>query len=129
MLTSVKNRVFGTTVFAIFLCAGAFACGPNFPNRLLIGGDNVVLKAPVVNFHTEIKSIQIPYDPGCKAIYKGKVRYEEFQVNTDVADLDKALFDAGINKKRRQEVVANYRKAKQHSNCLKGILQISFLFR
>jgi len=123
MLTSVKFRIFGAAVFVMFFCGGVFACGPNFPNRLLIGGDNVVLKAPVVNFHTEIKSIKIPYDPGCKTVYKGKVRYEEFQVNTDVADLAEALKDSGISEKRRQEVVANYRNARQGLVKFKNAIQ------
>lgn len=113
MSTHNKLRIFGVTFFVLFIGGGVLACGPNFPNRLLIGGDYVVLKAPSTNFYSEVKSIAPPSDPGCKVPDRGGVLYDEFLINTEAADLGDALENAGISEKRRQEVVAQYRNARR----------------
>jgi tetratricopeptide (TPR) repeat protein len=48
------------------------ACGPHFPNRVLLGGDNVVLKAPVASFREEIERIKPPLPARFKAVLPPK---------------------------------------------------------
>ncbi|MCF7955336.1 MAG: hypothetical protein K9M75_06005 [Phycisphaerae bacterium] len=113
MLTSVKITVFGAVYFGLVLGGSVFACGPDFPNRLLIGGDNVVFKAPETNFYKEITSIKPPYEPVFKAVNRGRVQYAVFNVNADVADLADALAGTGLSEKSRQVVVDQYRSARE----------------
>ena len=43
-------------IITLCLSSGVLqACGPSFPNRVLLGGDNAVLKAPVASFQEEIE--------------------------------------------------------------------------
>ena len=59
----MKSKNFSAAIFlaAVILIFGgkAFACGPDFPNNLLNGGDQAVLQAPVADFQRELERMKL----------------------------------------------------------------------
>jgi hypothetical protein len=87
------------TIFA----GKAFACGPDFPNNLLNGGDQAVLQAPVADFQRELERMKlantklraVPLDAGQK--------FYEQSTELEMNDLAAALKREKIS--REQSVV------------------------
>ena len=105
-----------TIVIVITLCLSAKAlqaCGPSFPNRVLLGGDNVVLKAPIANFRKEIEHIKPPVPPRFKAVPPSGRRYRQQTAVADVEDLQKALAQEGVSGRERTKIVAQYRALRE----------------
>lgn len=96
-----KMRAVAATGMVLGLaCAGALlsgghqvnACGPYFPNRLLVQGDQAVLEAPVGDFWSEIKRIPKPNDVWERNPKLGEEETLEAQsVRLDVEDVREAL--------------------------------------
>ena len=63
----VRNLVWSLTAL-LLLIHSLQACGPFFPNRVLVEGDDYVLKAPVAGFQKEIERIQPPVPTRLKAV-------------------------------------------------------------
>lgn len=82
---------------AVLLGAGAvlLACGPNFPNRLLLMGDAAVMSAPRAEFRREIERVLPTAPPRFKAIEpaSGTDVYRQ-SIEVDVSDLRMAMGDA-----------------------------------
>lgn len=59
----MKSKNFSAIVFPAFVilsfAGNTFACGPDFPNNLLNGGDEAVLQAPVANFQRELERMKL----------------------------------------------------------------------
>jgi len=100
MFLSFDRNLVAWAAALSLLAAPIYACGPFFPNRVLIGGDRVVLQAPVANFRREVERIKPPLPARFKAMLpprkdaKGKHITEPHRRQTavaDVADLKKAL--------------------------------------
>jgi tetratricopeptide (TPR) repeat protein len=99
------------------LAGGLEACGPWFPNRLLVEGDGFVRKAPVADFAVEITRSTAGVKSQFKAVVPrpgpygdiGPEEYEQQTVQVDLADLRKAL---GSLTPERERAVSQYRAAR-----------------
>jgi len=89
------------------------ACGPHFPNRVLLGGDNVVLKAPVANFHKEIERIKPPVPPQFEAVPPSRGQYRQQTATIDVAELENALAERNLGEEQRNNILEKYRAARK----------------
>lgn len=72
------------------------ACGPEFPNSLLVGGDNAVLVAPVVNFERELRRMDL-VQTRLHAVQNSKNSHAKDALNAESADLGLALKKAGVS--------------------------------
>jgi tetratricopeptide (TPR) repeat protein len=107
----------GACALLAVLAGGLEACGPWFPNRLLVEGDGFVRKAPVANFAVEIARSTAGTKSRFKAVVPrpdsegeiGPDGYEQQTVQVDLADLRKAL---GPLTPARERAVRQYRAAR-----------------
>jgi tetratricopeptide (TPR) repeat protein len=107
----------GVCALLAMLAGGLEACGPWFPNRLLVEGDSFVRKAPVSDFAAEITRSTAGVKSQFKAVVPRPDRYgeigpEEYSqqtVRVDLADLRKAL---GSLTPERERAVSQYRAAR-----------------
>jgi hypothetical protein len=131
MSLSLKNKIIVTVMTLSLPMASVSACGPSFPNRMLVDGDNIVLWAPIVRFQEEIEYLKPPVPPRFKAIVpseedgrrpssKGKpqrysygARYQLQTASADVADLENALAALDIGDKRRNDIMDRYRAVRK----------------
>lgn len=98
----------------VFLSAGTLrACGLHFPNRVLLDGDNVVLKAPVANFQKEIERIKPPVPPQFEAVPPSRGQYRQQTATIDVAELENALTGRNLSGEQRNNILEKYRAARK----------------
>src|SRR5690242_3627136 len=88
-----------------------FACGPDFPNTLLDGGDKAVLVAPVANFKRELDRMKL-LPPGFRA-NPATNSYQQQTVEADLMDLRAALRKAGVPTKQKEEILNAYRTERE----------------
>ncbi len=114
MLVRFNHKII-VIVITLYLSSGALqACGPSFPNRVLLGGDNAVLKAPVASFREEIERIKPPVPPRFKAIPPSSGGlYREQTASADVEDLKKALVEKGVSGRERTRIVTQYQAVRE----------------
>lgn len=91
-------------VAMVFAWFSAIACGPNFPNWLLDGGDFQILSAPLASFAGEIRRVGLP-DPGCLAQPSESGRQGSDSRDAELADLKLALTQSGLGSERVNAVV------------------------
>ena len=75
----------------------AWACGPFFPNRLLVSGDKAVLWAPVADFRIEIDRLKPAGKPPFHAVDPPDVDYRESAYARQTADTDRAELRAALD--------------------------------
>ena len=51
------------SVVVAFFAVAAWPCGPSFPNRILLGGDEELLRSPVAEFRREVERLLAPGAP------------------------------------------------------------------
>src|SRR5512142_582465 len=73
----------------------AHACGPDFPNWLLTQGDQAVLVAPEGNFAAELARMNLGHAPFRAIPPEGRDRYAAQSIEAELADLRRALKQAG----------------------------------
>jgi len=113
MLVRFNHKII-VIVITLSLSAGALqACGPSFPNRVLLGGDNAVLKAPIANFRKEIERIKPPVPARFRAVPPSGGRYRQQTAVADVEDLEKALAKEGVSGRERTQIVVQYRAVRE----------------
>jgi tetratricopeptide (TPR) repeat protein len=94
------------------IAALLLACGPNFPNRLLLSGDAAVLSAPTAEFKHEIERT-LPKEPAAGLVGVRSVpptNHEDVydqSADADVADLRTALGPGG------DDLVARYERVRR----------------
>ncbi|MCD6392077.1 MAG: hypothetical protein J7M40_01075, partial [Planctomycetes bacterium] len=105
------------------LCTHLWACGPEFPNRVLVDSDSTLLKAPVSGFFAELKLIPVAEVDKYRAILarqpapeaprggRGSTRVRTLQ--RDVADLRQALSEKNFGKERIDQIAGDYRKNRE----------------
>lgn len=131
MLLCIRNKIVVVITILSVPIVPAPACGPFFPNRMLMGGDNVILWAPIVKFQEEIEQIKPPVPPRFKAVvpseekerrsylngrsrrYSYEDRYHRQTASKDVADLENALAALDISDKRRNDILYGYSSARK----------------
>ena len=67
--------------------ASLFACGPNFPNNLLDGGDAAVLVAPVTDFIGELQRMKLVESKFQALPFEGKDDQASFATQAAAAEL------------------------------------------
>jgi len=104
----------------VSLSAGILrACGPFFPNRVLLDGDNVVLKAPIASFRKEIERIKPPVPTQFEAVIPTKKggyyteRYSQQTATIDVAEVENALAGRNLSEEHRYNIIEKYRAARE----------------
>jgi hypothetical protein len=88
-----------------------FACGPDFPNTLLDGGDKAVLTAPVADFKRELDRMKL-LPPGFRA-NPATNSYLQQTVEADLMDLRAALRKAGVPTKQKEAILQAYRTERE----------------
>lgn len=107
---SRNRRWLLAAVMALAVARVTDACGPHFPNRLLLMGDGAVLEAPVASFHLEIARIRpgVAYSFSANPPDPAKTHAQQTQ-DADLFELREAL--RGVH--RPGEILAAY-TAKRH---------------
>lgn len=86
--------------------ADVAACGRAFPNYVLDGGDDIVIKAPIANFEKEIERIKLPVPVQFKA-------NSELNYSTEQADFKTAVGWDNLGQKQRDRILEVYRTARR----------------
>lgn len=87
------------------------ACGPNFPNNLLSGGDEVLFTAPVANFRRELERLQLTPS---RFDYIGATNgYAEQTFDAELADLTTALQKAKLTGVEAAPIISAHRKNRE----------------
>ena len=105
------KRVHRAVWFLLLIAAiSAFACGPDFPNWLLGGGEAAMITAPTAMFRQELDRLHLP-----KAVHEArptKQDYADETLATELADLDQAMEKAQAStadRTRRREALRQAR--------------------
>ncbi|PKN57028.1 MAG: hypothetical protein CVU56_13140 [Deltaproteobacteria bacterium HGW-Deltaproteobacteria-14] len=90
------------------------ACGPNFPNRLLLSPDEVLLSGPVADFARELaRLVPAPAKPfEVVGVYDGGAQTRTVEAD----DLDRALVAAGATPEVRAAAVAKLAQARKDAD-------------
>lgn len=124
----MKNAGRTRFILLILLAVGLlythlWACGPHFPNRVLVDSDSTLLKAPVSGFFAELKLIPVAELEKYRAILskqpppdtarggRGSTMVRTLQ--RDVADLRQALAERNFGKERIDQIAGDYRRHRQ----------------
>lgn len=113
---SANNRpsIFWLLLLAAF-CSCALACGPFFPNMMLMGGDQPVLTAPVGRYYLELDraaarlKVPAPMFP----LRLSTNSYPEDTREADLADLRRALKKRGDDPGRCNQLCDRYLEARE----------------
>ncbi len=91
----------------------AEACGPDFPNWLLAGGDGAVLVAPEGNFAAELSRMNLgqPREQAVPPALEGA--YAAQSIDAELADLRAALTAAGVAAPEADRVCREHRLERQ----------------
>jgi 2-iminoacetate synthase ThiH len=89
------------------------ACGPFFPNRVLLGGDNAIIEAPIASFRSELDHIKPSMADHLQAIMpeENQDQYEQ-STQKDLADLEHALDTTGIAPQEKRNILTKYEQAR-----------------
>ena len=88
------------------LCVAAttlHACGPCFPNNLLMGGDEALLSAPVADFERELQRLNLA--PGPFVHREATNGYEAQTVEAEMTDLGAALKRAKASPEESERIL------------------------
>jgi tetratricopeptide (TPR) repeat protein len=85
----------------------ARACGPDFPNALLLEGNNAVLGAPVADFRLELERMGL-HTPKFPAVHATN-GYTAQTADVDIDDLRAALKQAGTPNAELEDIISNHR--------------------
>ncbi|MDM8005720.1 MAG: hypothetical protein QUV05_06160 [Phycisphaerae bacterium] len=91
----------------------AWACGPNFPNRLLTDGDNAVLKPPTADFTVEVDQIQLPGKADMIALLPEDGNKSRQTTDTDLTELREALQKSGLTATERDALFSRYQDIRE----------------
>lgn len=130
MSLCLRHRIAIAGMILMLPAASAPACGPFFPNRVLVEGEDDLLSAPIVRFQEEIDKIGPPVPPRFKAVLPSEEddrqlkarngnRYHYYAdrlgqqtASADVADLEKALAESGLSDDQQDDITGRYRVAR-----------------
>src|SRR5947199_6969055 len=110
----LKQKSLRATILCALIWFGAdlvFACGPDFPNTLVDGGDKAVLSAPVVNFTRELERMKLSA-PAFVA-NPATNSYMRQTLETDLMDLNAALRKAKVSVKQKESILEDYRAERE----------------
>src|SRR5690348_2073045 len=95
---------------ALALSPQSHACGPFFPNQLLMEGDNALLNMPTADFAFELHRLHAKSTLSLKYILPAK-NQDVYQQSAaiDTAELLEALDRSGVSAPTRDRIVRDYR--------------------
>lgn len=97
------------------------ACGPDFPNWLLSGGDAALLHAPFATFVAELARLRI--ESVSRTSMSNNIAEDHGTLSAETADLKAALFARGSSSVETSQILQQYlafRKALGTTNILSG---------
>ncbi|MGE3309592.1 MAG: hypothetical protein AB7O66_06440 [Limisphaerales bacterium] len=99
-------------LFAAGLGSVLWACGPFFPNSLLLSGDDAILQAPTTRFLSELDRLQLEPPPGLVHA-KSDASERESTLAAEITDLRHALAlqQVGTNKAAEMVLALSRRRA------------------
>ncbi|MBT7873599.1 MAG: hypothetical protein HN758_04145, partial [Verrucomicrobia bacterium] len=104
------------TVISVFVLGGSislvWACGPWFPNWLLIQGDQEILKAPSTHYKQELKRIRQDSSSMYKTVRSDKNEAEQ-TLDAALEDLRDSLMGSSMDQSRRAQVIEEHRVARK----------------
>ena len=96
-------------VLSVLVCAArAWACGPDFPNQLLLRGDEALLWAPVAEFRAEIDRLRAAETGTLRAIVPDDDDHARATASNAQADLEAALAENPLPAERRTHLLTEY---------------------
>jgi len=107
--TLLRLAILGLVILT--LASRARACGPDFPNNLLDGGDEALLVAPLADFAGELERMNLP--PGRFAYVSATNGYEQLTVEAELNDLAAALRKAKVPGEESARIIGEHRKHRQ----------------
>jgi tetratricopeptide (TPR) repeat protein len=110
-LKSKNHDVFTLTILIWAGASRLLACGPDFPNNLLDGGDAAVLTAPVLNFSRELERMKLV--PARFEANPATNGYAPQTTEADLADLGAALRKAKVSPDEQERILKEYRAARE----------------
>ena len=91
----MKSKNYSAAVLSAAIISGfavcSFACGPDFPNNLLTGGDSAVLQPPIADFQRELERMKLVSTPTRAVPPAASQSLREQTVEKEMADLAAAL--------------------------------------
>src|ERR1019366_4820456 len=93
-----------------------FACGPNFPNNLLDGGDAAVLVAPVTDFIAELQRMKLVESRFQAVPLNEEDKQASFAAQTaaaELADLTAALKKAKVPDDAQESIRSAHQAARE----------------
>ena len=119
-LKSESHRTWTVALATWFGVAALVACGPDFPNTLLEGGDGALLMAPVADFSRELQRMKFAA-PAFEAL-PATNGFGTQNIEADLADLNIALRKSHTQANQRQEILRRHRvqreKLEEHRQAL-----------
>lgn len=100
----------GCSMFSLLLFSPCLACGPFFPNQLLLGSDDTLLSAPIADFAHELDLLNLKPAAFKSLPPADKQNVYEQSAAIDTADLRAAL--ANLSEPARSAMVEQYQSAR-----------------
>ena len=110
----MRFKNLSTRGLCLLVCFAALrlpACGPSFPNSLLIGGDAALLAGPVGDFRRELERMNVE-PPGFRAVTATN-GYAEESALAEISDLRLALQQMGAPAAATDQIVARHLAARK----------------
>ncbi len=107
---SRKDRATGLLIAAVvagILWPVLWACGPFFPNSLLLSGDDAILQAPATRFFSELDRLQLEPLPGL-VHSRSDASDRETTLAAEITDLRHALADQRIGTNAVAELLLTF---------------------
>lgn len=113
MSLRARDSLTAAAFILAFNAGAACACGPFFPNRLLMHGDHAVLWAPVADFRLEIERLKPVNAAAFPAVTPAEVYYDKSAhapqtAAADRAELRAALVNLPMAAERREALLAQH---------------------
>ena len=112
MRCSLKLKSFSAAVISAAVISGfaasVFACGPDFPNNLLDGGDNAVLQAPHADFQHELELME-PAKTSVRVVPPASGQtFRDQATDAEMSDLEAALKHSGLSTARVTAILTEH---------------------
>ena len=108
--TLLENLLRLVALALALLCVAATAlqaCGPCFPNHLLVGGDEALLSAPVADFERELQRLNLAPS---RFVHRDATHgYEAQTMEAEVMDLGAALKRAKVSPEESERILEAHR--------------------
>lgn len=103
---NAKSRTIAAAGVLLLMLGSAWACGPWFPNSMLMGGDATLLLAPITDFQAELNRIKAP-PPAFQAVLSSNgLPAQTFEA--EWADLQAALEKTALAESEQNRLLSEF---------------------